>query len=101
MRTEAQPQATVGDTITDVAIVDGSVPAGSELTFEVFKSPVAGDLKHDQNGELTDTAWTQAEVDALNGEAVCTMENLAGRTEPIAVTAGPHSGERYTSPGVK
>src|SRR5690606_34102654 len=101
VRTEAQPHAIVREMITDVAIVDGPVPAGSALVFEVFKAPVVGDLKRDESGELTDTAWTAAEIEELGDGAVCTFENLVGGTAPVEVTAGPNDGERYVSPGVR
>lgn len=101
VRTEAQTRAIVGETITDTAIVDGPVPDGSELVFEAFKAPVAGDPKQDENGAPTATVWEQAEIDALNGEAVCTLQNRVGRTDPFPVKAGPNDEERYSSPGIQ
>lgn len=101
VRTEAQPNAVVGGMITDVAIIDGPVPADTHLAFEVFKAPVAGEAKLDEAGEATDEVWTAEEVRGLGSEALCTSENRTARTEEVAVRPGEHEGSRYTSPGVQ
>ena len=72
VRTEANPSALIDAPITDTAIVNGRVPEGSELVFELFKKPAVGDPKRDAQGEPTESAWTQADIDALAGAPLCT-----------------------------
>lgn len=101
VRTEAQPNAIVSDMITDVAIVDGPVPADTELVFELFKAPVEGDAKRDEAGEPTEETWTAEEIRELGSDALCTTENRTARTDAVAVKAGSNDESRYTSPGVQ
>ena len=101
VRTEANPSALTEAPITDTAIVNGRVPEGSELVFELFKKPAAGDPKRDAQGEPTESAWTQADIDALAGAPLCTEQNRVARTEAVQVAAGLGEDARYTSPEVR
>lgn len=101
VRTEANPSALIEAPITDTAIVNGRVPDGSELVFELFKKPAAGDPKRDAQGEPAESVWTQADIDALAGAPLCTEQNRVARTEAVQVTAGLGEDARYTSPEVR
>lgn len=101
VRTEAKPLASVEDPITDTAVVGGLVPENSQLVFEVFKKPEAGDLKRDAEGNITDAKWQQSEIDALAGAPLCTAENRVARTPAVHVEPGRHDETRYTSPEVR
>ena len=101
VRTEANPSALTEAPITDTAIVNGRVPEGSELVFELFKKPAVGDPKRDAQGEPTESAWTQADIDALAGAPLCTEQNRVARTEAVQVAAGLGEDARYTSPEVR
>jgi hypothetical protein len=101
--TLAMPLATVVDPIFDTAVVNGSVPDNTVLEFELYKKPTApeaGDFKYDADGNVTDVAWTQEEVDAQSDEAVCDVSNLVATTSRIAVTAGSNDYVEYVSPDV-
>lgn len=99
VRTEAKPLGTVHDPVFDTAIVNGPVPADTELVFELFRLPIAGDPKSGEDGP-TGESWTQTELDALPIESLCIAETRATRTTRIPVVSGLNDGERYVSPEV-
>lgn len=100
LRTEARPVGTIHDQLTDTAVVDGPVPAHSQIVFSLYKKPVPGDRKHDA-ANRPETHWTQDEVDELRGRPVCTTENLVTSAEAVPVAPGHQTAERYVSPGVR
>lgn len=69
--TQATPNVPTFDVASDVALVEGEVPEGSELTFELFSRVAVGEPKFDEDGNvLRDdngiiVTWTQEEYDAL------------------------------------
>ncbi len=101
VRTEANPSALIDAPLTDTAIVNGRVPEGSELIFELFKKPTVGDRKRDAQGAPTDPVWTQADIDALAGAPLCTEQNRVAGTKAVQVAAGLNEDARYTSPELR
>lgn len=69
--TQATNEVPVFDTAYDIAYVDGEVPAGSQLTFELFSKVAVGEPKYDADGNLVKDEdgniqfWTQEDYDAL------------------------------------
>jgi len=100
VRTEAPHAAMVEESVSDTAIVDGNVPAGTSLVFELYRQPSPGDAKRDGDGPA-DEQWTQPELAALNGGAVCEPEALIAPTTEVAVHAGAQQATRYPSPEVR
>lgn len=98
--TQAKQLATIHDPIKDTAIVNGPVPASSEVRFNVFKKVVAGDAKRDADGNKTDVLWTEAEIAELGDKAVCVAENKITTTTGIPVTEGVNKNTEYDSPDV-
>lgn len=98
--TEAAPTSTVYDPIFDTAVVTGPVPEHTQLEFSVYKQPQAGDLKASEEG-VTETRWTQAEIEALGDEPLCTDANLIATTSRILVEPGENEAAKYRSPEVK
>lgn len=86
VRTEAQPEAVVGETFRDAAIVDGKVPAGADLGFVYYLEPRAGAPKFDaswnpvSDEEGKAVMWSAAELAELTEEERCLAQ-------PVAVTA--------------
>lgn len=94
VRTEAVPQALVGDMITDTAIVSGVVPAESEIHFEFYLQPEAGDPKFDEHWRhRVDTSgdplqWSASELDALTDDERCLVQPVARTTAVNVEEAG-------------
>lgn len=88
--TQAQAGAKPGETITDTAIVAGSLPtAGAELTFDAYRVPVVQD---------TAGAWVTAAPEGTEpGDLswVCTDANRVWTSEPQLITA---AGEYSSGP---
>lgn len=95
--TKAQPATAITETATDTAIVDGAVPNGTTVVFDLYRQPQAGDTVVNEDGETV----TLTEDD-ITGLPVCTPENLYGTTrdEPVLVRAGINTGAEYASPAI-
>ena len=96
VETEAVQQVTVGESMHDVAKVEGALPEGmrTELTFTAYLQPQVGHPKFDANWrERSDEQpWTAAEAAAASCEA-----------QPVATTAAVHvneTGAQFRSPAV-
>lgn len=93
--TEAQPQALVGETIRDNAIVTGRVPADSTVGFRFYLLPEPGAPKFDADWKpLTDDrgrpkTWSRDELAGMSDAERCTAQPVA-TTSRVAV-AGPGS----------
>lgn len=92
VRTEAQPQATIGETIRDTAIVSGRVPKDSSIGFTFYLAPKSNDPKfdaewkeiRDEQGDVV--RWTAEEIEALSANEQCLAQAVA-TTERVQVTA--------------
>lgn len=99
--TQAQPGVKPGESITDTAIVDGTLPApGAELAFEAYKVPM---IQNEDGTWSPDFPETDADGNPITWEPndlswVCTDENLVfsnvGAGQIITETGS------YTSPEV-
>ncbi|MBK0420356.1 hypothetical protein JD276_15105 [Leucobacter sp. CSA1] len=90
VRTEAQPTATVGETISDTAIVAGAVPKGATVGFDFYLEAEPGQPKYteqwrpvrDEDGSVV--RWTEEELQALSEEERCLVQPVA-RTARVDV----------------
>lgn len=101
VRTEAQPDALVGEKISDTAIVTGPVPSGATVGFAFYLQPEVGDPKYgenwsvmrDENGDVQ--RWSEHELATLSASESCLAQPVAF-TDRVAVS-GPG---RTSSPEV-
>ncbi len=99
IRTEAQAQSLVGEGIRDRAIVEGTVPAGTEIDFTFYLEPSAGEPKFDESWRPKHDAsgtvlrWSASELETLSAEARCLAQPV-GRTAAIPIAAAG----RFDSP---
>ena len=91
VETQAVEKGSVAGTIHDVATVTGGIPANAktEIEFELFLKPEAGQPKYDENWEAIVDAdgnpvlWAEDEV--ADPEAVCEAQPVA-KTDRVEVT---------------
>lgn len=106
MTSQAVSSITVGGSAYDTAIVNGLVPEGATVYFELFRQIKDGDAKYDENGDAVVDAdsnpvlWTQEEIDALaDGEEICSASQRIFDTSetPIDLTPGFNDNAEYQS----
>lgn len=56
VHTKATPEAVVGDNVKDTAIVDGNVPEGAYVTFELYRIEEGYDVSKNKVAPVTETA---------------------------------------------
>lgn len=101
VRTEAQPNARVGDEIVDNAFVDGLVPQQADLGFTFYLRPEAGQPRFDAEWQRVyrddgkPATWSAAEIARMSDEERCLAQPVA-TTERIPVSGTG----RHTSPGI-
>jgi|GEM_PF-4950668 len=93
-----------GATATDTARIEGVVPAGARIVFEVFAEAQAGEARLDAGGRPVDDGsgraliWTPEEIERL-GAGACEAQ-LVATTESTGVPAGRHQALEIESPAV-
>ena len=94
--TVAQPEAIVGDSIYDDALVEGLVPNEAELFFTAYLKPEAGQPKFDEQWRDTGAVWTSEEIERLTEVERCLAQ-------PVVITKPQKVWEAgtYRSPEVE
>ncbi|MBT1034813.1 hypothetical protein KJY78_00370 [Canibacter sp. lx-45] len=121
---KALKNASVFDSITDTAIVTGSVPENTSIVFELYKKPDLNDIEqsnhvikqNDAATEQSDQSIKQEDQDVkqrhrgiqqvlrqsfFSGSPVCTPANKIATTAPKPVTSGVAQEAEYVSDALK
>ncbi|MDA3146045.1 hypothetical protein JSO19_01475 [Leucobacter sp. UCMA 4100] len=91
--TKAQKESVEGETLHDVAIIEGPVPNEAELTFTAYLAPEAGQPRYDDDWKPTGQTWTQADLSALSDRERCLAQPVAVTPAMLIKNEGEHRSE--------
>ncbi|WP_217131899.1 hypothetical protein [Leucobacter chinensis] len=91
--TKAQEESVEGETLHDIAIVEGPVPNEAELTFTAYLAPEEGQTRYDEHWKPIGQTWTASDLSALSDRERCLAQPVAVTQALTIDSTGEHQSE--------